>query len=149
MRSERLWSERVWSDRVWPVLAGALTGLGAIGVWSAYGWAGLLIGPLGMYVFLTVMLYGTCSEAGFTLAWSLRTGLVATVVLMDLTGLLLLWPLAGGIAAGVVALSCPMVTNRLAPKVRRRRQRPAHRPNGPRLDQAEVDRIFAQLISGF
>jgi hypothetical protein len=148
MRSDLLWSERVWSERVWPVLAGALTGLGAIGVWSAYGPAGLLIGPLGTYVFVTVMLYGTTNEAGFTLAWSLRTGLVATVVLMDLTGLLLLSPFAGGIAAGVVALSCPMVTNRLASKVRRRTRRPAHRPHGPRLDQAEVDRAFARLVSG-
>lgn len=148
-RSGRLWSERVWSERVWPVLAGALTGLGAIGVWSAYGPAGLVIGPLGMYVLFTVMLYGTLNEAGFTLAWSLRTGLVATVVLTDLTGLLILWPLAGGIAAGVVALSCPIVTVRLASKVRCRTRRPPHHSHGPRLDQAEVDRVFAQLISGF
>jgi hypothetical protein len=141
-----VWSDRVWSDRVWPVFAGGLTGLGAIGMWSASGWAGLLIGPLGTYVFLTVLLYGTVSEAGYTLAWSLRTGLVATVVLMVLTGLLLVWQLVGGVAAGVVALTSPMVTKRLAAKARRRRWGPTHRPQ---LDQAEVDRVFAQLISGF
>ena len=54
------------------------------------------------------------------------TGLAAAVVLMDPTGLLLLWPLAWSIAAGVVVLSCI-----------------------PRLDQAGVDRVFARLISGF
>lgn len=130
------------------MLAGTVTFLATIGMWSALGPAGLVVAPLGTYLFVAVLLCGTVSETSLTLAWSLRAALVVTVVLMDVTGLLLLWPVAGGVVAGVVGLCSPPVTGLLASGGRRPRP-PVDRPARPELDQAEVDRIFADIVSGF
>ena len=60
-------AERVaggWNDVAWPVLAGASTAVGLLGLSSTYGLLGLTLISAGLWVFGAVTVYGVLSESG-------------------------------------------------------------------------------------
>jgi len=143
----------LWADRGWPILAGSVTALGLIGTGRVYGLLGLVLVVVGLWPFVAVMLYGVLSESGLSLGRAARIGLVATVVVLDLIGLLLLFPLAGWLIAAAVAATSPLVTGWTSRVVRRLRDRHARGEDGRRpepavrADQELVDRTFRQIVT--
>ena len=129
----------LWSDRVWPVLAGAVTAVGLVGAGSTYGPVGLVLVVTGLWCFLALMVYGVLSESGLSPQRAVRASLVATIVLVDLIGLLLLFPLAGWAIAALMGVTCPPVASRATRLVRRARAR--------RTGQTTVDRAFEQIVT--
>lgn len=137
-------TDRSWSDRGWPVLAGVTVAIGVVGnvaTFSAFGTAMIAVET---WTVLALALY--CVEAGSDrgLRWSLRGASWCTLAVLSVVGVLNLAPLAGCCLVGAVALTSPLVTTR-ATRVRRRVSARRHPP--PRLDQAAVDRAFAEITA--
>ena len=138
----------LWTDRVWPVLAGALTAVGLIGAGHAYGPLGLGLVSAGLWVFLGMATYGLLSEYGVSTGRAVRIGLVATVVMVDLIGLMFLFPVAGSVAGAIVAVTSPPVLGRAEQLLQRAEAaRPGRVKHRDRRDQSAVDRAFAQIVS--
>ena len=149
MRRHR--AARIWADHGWPILAGSLVAVGLIGLHVAYGPVALLLVPAGLWVFGAVVLYGLLADCGFALRRIFRTATVASAAVVGLVGLLLVDPVWGWVAATVGAVTSPPVLARASRGLRRvrrkaRAQQLASRQASTRLDRAQVDRRFAELV---
>jgi hypothetical protein len=144
-------AERVaggWNDVAWPVLAGASTAVGLLGLSSTYGLLGLTLIPAGLWVFGAVTVYGVLSESGVGLGRAVRLARNGTLVIVVLMGWLLLFERAGWIPVAVLAATSPPVTERAARVCRRRWSELTELGNSAvPPDQAAVDRRFDQIVA--
>ncbi len=137
----------LWTDTAWPVLAGGVIGVGLIGLAGACGWLPLVGIYIGTAIFLAVLVYGTCADSGVGPSRAIRFGFAASLVLVVLVGLELVFPVAGWALAAVVVVTSPYVAGRLG-RLRPVRLAQAERPrpsHGP--DQEAVDAMFAEIVS--
>lgn len=144
---------RVRSDRIWPVMAGALTAIGLLVDVRAHGFLGTAVMFVGLWFFFSATLYGVLSELGFDLRRAVVVGRGTSLTVMALVGLLLQFPVAGWLAAGVCALTSPPVVDRTRRFLVRTRRRFAPRrpavpvPHPPAPDQAAVDQKFEEIVA--
>jgi hypothetical protein len=136
---------RLWSDVFWPTLAGCVTATGVMGAAALWGIVGLALITAGLWLFMSIMVFGVASESGMRPVRATRLGLVITCVVIALCGLTELFPLGGWIAAAALAVTSPMVTDRIARHGRDARTRQPQA--APAADQAAVDREFARMVA--
>jgi hypothetical protein len=147
---------RVWSDRLWPVMSGAVTAVGVVALWRAYGLLGTVLAYLGFWFLLSVTLVGVLSDSGLGWRRAALAGRVGSLVTLVLIGLLLLFPVGGWLAVAVCAASSPWAVGRVLPVLHRRRNRrdrrratapaPLH-PTPGTPGQSAVDRTFEEIVS--
>ncbi|HCB04949.1 MAG TPA: hypothetical protein PLZ93_18215 [Nocardioides sp.] len=142
----------LWGDRLWPVLAGAVTAAAVVGAVSVYGPLGTVLLSLGLWLLVSLMVWGAFSESGVGGVRAIRYGGIAAHSLMTMVGILILLPVLGWIAVAVWGLTSPLVTGWFG---RRRARRRSPATDGPAVetvggeDQRTVDRTFGQIVRGF
>jgi hypothetical protein len=143
-------SARLWSDTLWPVVAGVVTAAGVIGNLRTNGLLGLVLLAGGMWLLVSLMVWGAFSDSGLTAVEAARWGVLAAHVIVSAIGVLMLLPVAGWLLLAVWGLSSPPVTAWFGRRRDRRRGiRRAEAPPRRRGDQAVVDRTFEQIVRGF
>ena len=95
------------TEAVWPVSAGAVTALGLVGSARQYGVVGLALIYLGTAVFAMVMVYAAFAESEVTDVPRVRIGLYAALALVDLIGVIVLFPIDGWLIVAITAGTFP------------------------------------------
>lgn len=151
--SELLTTERreqgLWADRLWPVLAGVMTAGAVVGAVRVYGPVGTVLLSLGLWVLISLMVWGAFSENGVGGVRAVRYGGLAAHSLMTAVGMLILLPVLGWAAVALWGLTSPPVTGWLGRRRARRRTTGTPGEHAPGDDQAVVDLAFGQIVRGF
>jgi hypothetical protein len=146
----------VWLDQVWPRLAGALVAIGLLKTLGSYGPDGTALMVVGLTAFMTVMAWAVLAETGGAALRAWRLGLVASVTLVTVVGVMDLAPRTGWLVVALAALTSPPVAIRAVALwgvvSRRRVERrtrvvaapPVRRSQDPA--QAAVDRAFDAIV---
>ena len=137
----------LWTDLGWPVLTGGLTALGVFGQVRVGGWAAVALEFVCLALFLAFVIGNTFAGAGMGHLRALRLGAAASLALVALIGLCLLFPLGSWGLAALVTATSPPVTGWLG---RRRHGRPelsTGSASSPGWDRAAVDREFHELMA--
>lgn len=140
----------VWSDHCWPVLAGAMTAVGLLDLCHVVTplAAGALV--IGVWLFLSVVLYGAGSESGLRPRTALRIGLVASVSTMTVLGLTDLFPVGGWFAALALGVTSPWLIHHVTPHLLRALAKVGSRTSTrTATDQAAVDHAFQKIVGDF
>lgn len=137
----------LWTDLAWPVLAGGLAAAGVFGQARLGGWAAVALEFVCLGLFLAFVIGNAFADDDLGPRRALRLGFTASLALVALIGLCLLFPLGSWALAAFVAVTSPPVTQWLG---RRRHGRPELTPRsayGPDWDRAAVNREFHDLIA--
>jgi hypothetical protein len=145
----------VWLDHVWPRFAGALVAIGLLTTLESFGVGGTALMVVGLAAFMTVMAWAVIAETSGSAHRAWQLGLVASIALVTVIGVMDLAPRLGWLVVAVAALSSPPVAIRTAAlwsvvshrrTERRTRTLAAAPPRSRDPAQAAVDRAFDAIV---
>lgn len=149
----------VWPDQVWPRLAGALVAVGMLSALDTFGADGIALMVLALTSLMSGMAYTVLVETDGVVRRAWQLGLICSISLVTVVGLMDLAPRIAWPVVIAVALTSPPVLRRAAALrieatgrlAEHRDHRPAaapvHRYQDPA--QAAVDRAFDEIVRDF